>query len=158
LEPRSHSHSFLPVHPAHDDLRVLSSSVEIPQVTKIRVRCDEEKSWRFGHAGMVPEPLFTSRPGPSSMYLRFDVVIINFYQFSDAQNKVNYQTDNAIDIYTFYLAVALIVELVAVYLLIKDINRSFLSKKQSILLAVLIGLFMMGSLVSEAIMTAELFI
>lgn len=107
---------------------------------------------------MVPEPLFTSRPSSSSMYLRFDVVIINFYQFSDAQNKVNYQTDNAIDIYTFYLAVALIVELVGVYLLIKDINQSFLSKKQSILLAVLIGLFMMGSLVSEAIMTAELFI
>lgn len=107
---------------------------------------------------MVPQLLPYSRLGPSSMYMWLDVVIINFYQFSDAQNKVNYQTDNAIDIFTFYFGVALIVELVAVFLLIKDINRPFLSKKQSILLAVLIGLFMMGSLVSEVITTAEFFI
>lgn len=81
-------------------------------------------------------------------------MIINFYQFSDAQNKKNYQTDNAIDIFTFYFGVALIVELVSVYLLMKNIIRSFLSKKQTVLLAMLIGLFLMGSLVSELIITA----
>lgn len=85
-------------------------------------------------------------------------MIYNFYQFGSAQNDTNYQTRNAIDVYAFYYGVALIVELVAVFLLIKNITSPFLSKKQSVMLAVLIGLFMMGSLVSEVIQTAEFFI
>ena len=71
--------------------------------------------------------------------------IVNLYQFSEAQNNQNYAMDNAVDIYVFYLVSATLISVVAIALQLKNLARHFLSKKQVIMLAVLVRLFQIGA-------------
>jgi riboflavin transporter FmnP len=77
---------------------------------------------------------------------------------SDAQNKVNFTNDNVTDIIISYYGVALVVELVAAVVLMKNSLRPWLSKTQSVWIGAVMGMFMGGSFVSEAITAAKLFV
>lgn len=77
---------------------------------------------------------------------------------SDAQNKVNYINDNVTDIIISYYGFALVVELVAVVILMRNSLRPWLSKAQTVWIGTVTGMFMGGSFVSEAITTAKVFV
>ena len=77
--------------------------------------------------------------------------IINLYQYSAAQDNENYAMDNLVDVYAYYLASATLLSVVAIALQLKNILNRFLSKKQVIFLAVMVGLFQIGVLFLVAI-------
>ena len=85
-------------------------------------------------------------------------MIINFYQYGDAQNKINYNSDSVIDIIVSYYGMALFVELVCVVLLMRNSLRPWLSKAATIWIGTVMGMFLMGSFVSEAIFCAKVFV
>lgn len=64
--------------------------------------------------------------------------------YSDKQDKTDYGLDNAIDVVAFFLAVSAVVQIVLISLQIKNMRNPFLSKKQSIVMAVIVGVFQMG--------------
>lgn len=78
---------------------------------------------------------------------------MNFYQLT-AENEKDYSSDNAADLYTFFIGSALIIEFVSIILQFKNLIKPFLSKTQAICLAVTNGLFMMATLVLQVILTA----
>jgi hypothetical protein len=77
---------------------------------------------------------------------------------SSIEDPINYAYDNIIDQYAYYLDVGVVIAAIAIVLQIKNIGSDFLTKKQSILLAVLVGLFQVGSLILMAIKTVQIFI
>ena len=65
--------------------------------------------------------------------------------------------DNEVDIYVYYFVCAFVIEAVALGVQIYNVGRGFISKKQNIILAVLVGLFQMGSLCVLGIQTGQAF-
>ena len=70
----------------------------------------------------------------------------------------DYAADNAVDVFAFFFAVTFIVEIVAVSIQLRNIKLHYISKKQNIELAIIVGLFQMACLFTFAIRAAELFI
>ena len=66
--------------------------------------------------------------------------------------------ENALDIYAYYFVVATVVCLAAVGMQIKNNRSRFLTKKQNLLLAVLVGLFQVGVFYTVAIKTVQGFV
>ena len=64
----------------------------------------------------------------------------------EAQENKDYSFENAVDVYAFYYLVSTIVCLVGIALQIKNLINRFLTKRQVIILAVLVGLFQAGIL------------
>lgn len=85
-------------------------------------------------------------------------MIINCYQFADAQNKLNYNNDNVMDIIISYYGAALVVELVCVVLLMRNSLRPWLAKASTLWIATVMGMFLTGSFVSEGLIAARVFI
>lgn len=82
-------------------------------------------------------------------------VIYNIYQFTGIQDTENYNLDNLADQYTFYIAVEVIVSLVALIVQIKHFKSPFLRKRQLILVATLAAVFQFGSFILMAIKTVQ---
>ena len=78
------------------------------------------------------------------------------YQFSAAEDGKDYFLDNQYDVYTFYFAVSTVVCVAAIALQLKNVLTRFLSKKQNILLSVLVGLFQMGVFFTTFVKAVEL--
>ena len=66
--------------------------------------------------------------------------------------------ENALDIYAYYFLVATVVCLAAIGMQIKNNRTRFLTKKQNLLLAVLVGLFQVGVFYTIAITTIQGFV
>lgn len=90
-------------------------------------------------------------------YFLLDLVVFNLYTWGDIQDKKDYGIENAIDIYTFYFLSAFFIELIAISLQLHNLGRHFLTKKQNIVLAAIVGLFQMGSLFVLGIKAGQFF-
>ena len=68
------------------------------------------------------------------------------YTYSSIQDKKDYAFDNAVDVYAFYFASAFVIEVIGIGLQIHNMGKNFLSQKQNIIIAVIVGLFQMADL------------
>jgi hypothetical protein len=99
---------------------------------------------------LPPQRLRTRRPYPST-----HAVIYNVYQFTGIQDTEDYALDDLADQYTFYIAVEVIVSLVALGVQIRHFKTPFLRKSQLILVATLAAVFQFGSFILMAIKAVQ---
>jgi len=66
--------------------------------------------------------------------------------------------DNIIDQYAYYIEVGIVIAFVGIVMQMRNARSSFLSKRQVVMLAVIVGLFQIGSLILLAIKTSQIFI
>jgi hypothetical protein len=97
-----------------------------------------------------PQRLRTHR-----LYFLPNTVIYNIYQFTGIEETVDYHLDDSADQYTFYIAVEVIVCLVALIVQIKHFKSPFLKKSQLILVATLAAVFQFGSFILLAIKAVQ---
>jgi len=83
---------------------------------------------------------------------------VNLYVYSDIQDPKDYAMDNATDIYAKYFFYAFVVQLAAASILIKDGCSAFLSKKKSMILVVIVGIFQMANIFIFAVKSGQLFV
>lgn len=89
------------------------------------------------------------------MYFLSYSVLYNIYQFTAIEDTKDYNLDNLADQYTFYLAVGVVVTLIAIFLQLRHFQRAFLSKRQLILLATLTALFQFGAFILMAVKAVQ---
>lgn len=77
---------------------------------------------------------------------------------SDIEKKDTYTLDNIIDQYAYYIEVGIVIAFVGIIMQMRNARSSFLSKRQVVMLAVIVGLFQVGSLILLAIKAAQIFI
>ena len=79
---------------------------------------------------------------------------MNFYQWADIQDKKDYGLDNSVDFYTLYFGAAIVFELVAIIVMLKNECTPMISNFQNVVLAVIVGLFQTGSFYVLALLTS----
>jgi hypothetical protein len=92
------------------------------------------------------------------MYLVSDAVIVVSYIYSSIQDAVDYELDNAVDVYAFYLAVGSVIDLICLFLLCKSSSSHFMTKRHVVMVAVVMGLFQVGTFFLSTVMTAQFWI
>jgi hypothetical protein len=77
---------------------------------------------------------------------------------SEIEDKINYALDNIIDQYAYYIDVGIVIAFVGIIMQMRSARSSFLSNRQVVMLAVIVGLFQVGSLILLVIKAAQIFI
>lgn len=90
------------------------------------------------------------------MYTLHYVVIFNVYQFTGIQDTKYYNLDDLADQYTFYLAVGVVVSIVAYGVQFNHFRDPFLPKKRLVLIASLAAMFQFGSFILMAIKAVQI--
>ncbi len=89
------------------------------------------------------------------MYYLYYEVIYNVYQFTAIEDKKYYNLDDLADQYTFYIAVGVVVSIVAYAIQMSHFKAPFLAKKRLVLVATLAAMFQFGSFILMAIKAVQ---
>jgi hypothetical protein len=89
------------------------------------------------------------------MYSLYYQVIFNVYQFTAIEDKKDYNLDDLADQYTFYIAVGVVVSIVAYAIQFSHFKTPFLPKKRLVFVATLASMFQFGSFILMAIKAVQ---